>query len=75
MENKLILIVKESLPHRMLISKVIESYPSLDVIGGAENGAVAVHKIEQLQADLSLPIQVLARGISTVGPVPSRKCS
>lgn len=59
MNKKRILIVEDSVAHRMLISTVIDGHPMLEVIGTAENGLIALQLIEKLKPDLvTLDIQM-----------------
>ncbi|MFT4726557.1 MAG: two-component system chemotaxis response regulator CheB [Granulosicoccus sp.] len=59
MNKKRILIVEDSVAHRMLISTVIDGHPMLEVVGTAENGLIALKMIQELNPDLvTLDIQM-----------------
>lgn len=59
MNKKRILIVEDSVAHRMLISTVIDGHPMLEVVGTAENGLIALQLIDKLKPDLvTLDVQM-----------------
>jgi two-component system chemotaxis response regulator CheB len=69
-----VLVVDDSVVVRRLVSDALSSDPAIEVVGVAQNGSIALHKVEALKPDLiTMDIEMpVMNGIETVAALRAK---